>query len=874
MASSGIRHRPRRDGGWRRVPVVDDAICGRRAAVVATTTSLGHVVGSTERLRPERAFRIAEARPTIPSVRPECTDSLPPMLRATGVRKQYGARRVLNGVDLGIERGEIVALLGENGAGKSTLLSCLAGLARPDSGQVWLDDRRVIRAQTAEIGVVWQDLALCDNLDVVANVFLGVEKRRGRLLDDREMIAEACRMFERIGAGLDRADVESGRHVGDLSGGQRQMVAIARALLPEPDFLLLDEPTASLGVNESAALKRLLRRVRSARVGILLITHRIEDALSLADRVVVLRGGVIVADRPASTTTRDEAAALLSGLPPDSAARRHLHQLRDLVDRLGTLDATASLPLIMSALAAALDTVGVSLHLRDTAGDHGRMTLRGCYGQAPEFAHVVEQRCHPGALVDRIVTAAATRPDTVAVGDGVDAEVEELGVGSLWAIAVNGPDHGVLGVIAFYAETRGEPRPDQVELATLHTVLAAAAVERERLVNELQRRNQRLESLRGVLDSLTGPSTAHEGVAVALPPLRAGLGSDAVALFHLADGRECGERVDPASPLQPSELAAPNAPLGQVVLARLAGAAMQARDSRSTVLEDAIVAIPLESQDRRDEVLVAWWDGAHTVTDDQLALLGDSVRSLGLASERRAVEESRQEAQALRQSAALQREFLFRLSHELRTPLTAIRGYADSLASGDVAWGEEARRRFIERIRSESARVSRLVADLLDTSAIETGGLRLNLDWCDPALLIEEAADCVGALPDDVTVDLRPDLPAVWADHDRIEQVVVNLAENALRHGTRPVTISAAPSADGSRLVLEVRDHGTGFDESIAERAFEATVRDERSSGAGLGLAIVRGIVDAHGGDVIVGRDHDETVVVVTLPIEPEVIPA
>jgi D-xylose transport system ATP-binding protein len=141
-----------------------------------------------------------------------------------------------------------------------------------------LDDRRVIRAQTAEIGVVWQDLALCDNLDVVANVFLGVEKRRGRLLDDREMIAEACRMFERIGAGLDRADVESGRHVGDLSGGQRQMVAIARALLPEPDFLLLDEPTASLGVNESAALKRLLRRVRSAQVGILLITHRIEDA--------------------------------------------------------------------------------------------------------------------------------------------------------------------------------------------------------------------------------------------------------------------------------------------------------------------------------------------------------------------------------------------------------------------------------------------------------------------------------------------------------------------------------------------------------------------------------------------------------------------
>jgi K+-sensing histidine kinase KdpD len=195
------------------------------------------------------------------------------------------------------------------------------------------------------------------------------------------------------------------------------------------------------------------------------------------------------------------------------------------------------------------------------------------------------------------------------------------------------------------------------------------------------------------------------------------------------------------------------------------------------VLEDAIVAIPLESQDRRDEVLVAWWDGAHTVTDDQLALLGDSVRSLGLASERRAVEESRQEAQALRQSAALQREFLFRLSHELRTPLTAIRGYADSLASGDVAWGEEARRRFIERIRSESAQPAR--RRLLDTSAIETGGLRLNLDWCDPALLIEEAADCVGALPDDVTVDLRPDLPAVWADHDRIEQVVVNLAENA-----------------------------------------------------------------------------------------------
>ncbi len=177
--------------------------------------------------------------------------------------------------------------------------------------------------------------------------------------------------------------------------------------------------------------------------------------------------------------------------------------------------------------------------------------------------------------------------------------------------------------------------------------------------------------------------------------------------------------------------------------------------------------------------------------EDAAALLGDAANSLRLALEREEAEQARQQTEALRRSHQLQRDFFSRLSHELRTPLTAIRGYASSLLASDVTWDDESKTRFLNRIATESARMGSLVGDLLDFSAIESGLLRLQPDWCDLALVLEAAVSC---LPPEaaaaVTVDCRPDIGPVWADHDRLEQVFVNLLENAFRHNPPGVHVT------------------------------------------------------------------------------------
>ena len=179
----------------------------------------------------------------------------------------------------------------------------------------------------------------------------------------------------------------------------------------------------------------------------------------------------------------------------------------------------------------------------------------------------------------------------------------------------------------------------------------------------------------------------------------------------------------------------------------------------------------------------------------------DAAHSLRLALEREEAGLAHQEAAALRRSRELQRGFLSRLSHELRTPLTAIRGYASSLMQPDVTWDGDSQRRFLDRIAAESARLGRLVDDLLDFSAIESGIMRLQRDWCDLPLVLEAAVACLP--PADaaaVSLACDPAVPVVWADHDRLEQVFVNLLTNAVRHNppgtqvrvtaaaTRPVT--------------------------------------------------------------------------------------
>ncbi len=249
-------------------------------------------------------------------------------------------------------------------------------------------------------------------------------------------------------------------------------------------------------------------------------------------------------------------------------------------------------------------------------------------------------------------------------------------------------------------------------------------------------------------------------------------------------------------------------------------------------------------------VLLASWHGEPPTTAATV-LVEDAAHSLRLALEREQAALAQQEAAALRRSQELQRDFLSRLSHELRTPLTAIRGYASSLLQPDVTWDAESQHRFLTRIAAESARLGRLVDDLLDFSAIELGILRLQPDWCDIKLVLEAAVAC---LPPDgrhmVHIDCAPDLPVIWADHDRLEQVFVNLLANAIGHnppGTE-VTVRAEP-VHRAQVSITVADEGVGLPADVAVAPFEPRrLRSSKTGGAGLGLSITRGIVTAHGG--------------------------
>jgi nitrogen-specific signal transduction histidine kinase len=254
-----------------------------------------------------------------------------------------------------------------------------------------------------------------------------------------------------------------------------------------------------------------------------------------------------------------------------------------------------------------------------------------------------------------------------------------------------------------------------------------------------------------------------------------------------------------------------------------------------------------------------------------VALMEDAAHSLRLALEREAAALAHEEAATLRRSQELQRSFLSRLSHELRTPLTAIRGYATSLLQTDVTWDAASQERFLGRISAESARLGRLVGDLLDFSAIESGILRLHNDWCDIALVLEAAIACLpqpGASMIEVTC--HPALPAVWADHDRLEQVFVNLLDNAIRHnppGTR-VSVTAEPGR-GGLVVIGVSDDGSGLPPDLAAAPFGPKRRGHApSAGAGLGLSIAQGIVVAHGGQIRPRRPAKGTSFEIRLPVE------
>jgi signal transduction histidine kinase len=423
-------------------------------------------------------------------------------------------------------------------------------------------------------------------------------------------------LLRRVGARDLRLDVP----LRVLSRGQRQLVAVARALLTPPRLLVMDEPTASLGVAETALVESILREAREAGASVLLATHDLEQVFTLADRIVVLRDGAAVADVSPVEVQRSDVVALMSGVEADSIASRQIRRLQGLADQLSEAEPAASLPL-------------------------------------------------PGQ--------------------------------------------------------RG--------------------------------------------------------------------------------------------------------------------------------------------------ALVAWWNPGKTVTEDALELLDDASRSLALAMERESLETARRETAALRRSQSIQRDMLSSLSHELRTPLTAIHGYASTLCQPDLTWNPEATRRFLGSIAAESARMERLVGDLLDSTAIESGVLRLQRDWCDLALVVSAAANCLSrgtAVRIHVTGGLEP----VWADHDRLEQVFVNLLENAASHGASPRGTDVTVRAGGPPgwAEVEISDYGAGIPAGLAEKIFEPRVRGTTEmAGTGLGLPIARGIVEAHGGTLVVAPADPGASFVVALPADP-----
>jgi signal transduction histidine kinase len=268
--------------------------------------------------------------------------------------------------------------------------------------------------------------------------------------------------------------------------------------------------------------------------------------------------------------------------------------------------------------------------------------------------------------------------------------------------------------------------------------------------------------------------------------------------------------------------------------------------------------------------LVARWH-ATPPPADSAALLADAAHSLRLALEREAAWSAIQETTALRRSREMQRGFLSRLSHELRTPLTAIKGYASSLLQTDVTWDAETQHRFLATIAAESSRLSRLVDDLLRFSAIESGIMQLQPDWCDIPLVLDAAVACLppaSALR--VEVRCAAGLPAVWADHDRLEQVFVNLLGNATSHNPAGTTVTVTAERESPDLVrVTVADDGVGMPPDVAATPFEP-MRRRRSpgSGSGLGLSIARGIVLAHGGEIGLEQPGRGTRFVIRLPVE------
>jgi simple sugar transport system ATP-binding protein len=239
------------------------------------------------------------------------------VLELASISKNYGAIQALTDVSLTLEPAEVVGLMGDNGAGKSTLVKIIAGNFPPSNGSIRIAGTEVhfhrpVEARQHGVEIVYQDLALCDNLTAAANVFLGREVRKGvgpfKILDYATMYRRSGELFTELKSETRPRDL-----VKQMSGGQRQAVAIARTRLSDAKIVLMDEPTAAISVRQVAEVLNLIRRLRDHGIAVVLISHRMPDVFAVADRVVVLRRGKKVADKAIADSSPEEVTGLITG---------------------------------------------------------------------------------------------------------------------------------------------------------------------------------------------------------------------------------------------------------------------------------------------------------------------------------------------------------------------------------------------------------------------------------------------------------------------------------------------------------------------------------------------------------------------------------
>ena len=238
----------------------------------------------------------------------------PPLLSVRGLSKYFGAVKAIEDVDLDLPSGQVTALIGDNGAGKSTLIKTVAGIWPPTAGQIFWKGREVAihnpRA-AADLGIatVYQDLALCDNLDIVQNMYLGREETRFGMLDEIKMELATRKLLNDLSV----STVKSVRQlVGSLSGGQRQAVAVARAVMRQSELMILDEPTAALGVTQTGQVLDLIRTLSSRGIAVLVISHNLNDVFAVADRIAVMYLGSLVSSGPISNYETSSAVELIT----------------------------------------------------------------------------------------------------------------------------------------------------------------------------------------------------------------------------------------------------------------------------------------------------------------------------------------------------------------------------------------------------------------------------------------------------------------------------------------------------------------------------------------------------------------------------------